>query len=52
MIEFFRDVLDGKIYTILVFVCIFLILAAIGYLVTLKIEEENKKLLDAQKTQQ
>ena len=48
MIEFFRDTLDGKVYSITVAVCIFIILACIGYLVTQKLEEEKKKLLAAQ----
>ncbi len=43
MIEFFRDTLSGKLYFILVVICIFLILAAIGYLVTQKLNEEKKK---------
>ncbi len=43
MIEFFRDTLSGKLYFILVVVCVFLILAAIGYLVTQKLKEEKKK---------
>ena len=42
MIEFFRDTLSSH-YAILVIVCIFLILASIGYLVTAKLEEKNKK---------
>ena len=44
MIELFRDTLDGKAYFITVVVCIFFILASIGYLVTKKVEEDRKKL--------
>ena len=43
MVEFFRDTISGKVYGVLVVVCIFLILAAIGYLVTQKLEEKKKK---------
>ena len=43
MIEIFRDVLSGRLYAILVIVCIILILASIGYLVTQKLEETSKK---------
>ena len=51
MIELFRDTLDGKAYFITVVVCIFFILASIGYLVTKKIEEDRKKLLAVQPPQ-
>ena len=52
MIEFFRDTLDGKLYGILVVVCVFLILAAIGYIVTAKIEENKKKPAAVPKVEQ
>ena len=42
MLEFFRDTLYDH-YAILVILCIFFILASIGYLVTQKIEENKKK---------
>ena len=48
MVWFFRDFLDGKVYFITVIICIFLILACIGYLVTKKLEEDKKKLLVVQ----
>ena len=44
-ISFFRDTLSGKIYVITVAICIFLIFAAIGYIVTKKIEDKTKKPL-------
>ena len=49
MIEFFRDTLDGKTYTITVAICLFLIFACIGYIVTKKIESKEKKPLAFQK---
>ena len=52
MIEFFRDTLDGKLYGILVVICVFLILAAIGYIVTAKIEENKKKQAAVPKVEQ
>ena len=49
MVEFFRDFLSGKNYTILVAICVFLIFACIGYIVTKKIEDKEKKPLAFQK---
>ena len=49
IVSFFRDTLSGKNYFITVCVCVFLIFAAIGYLVTKKIDEKNKKPLAFQK---
>ena len=49
IVSFFRDTLSGKTYTITVVLCIFLIFAAIGYIVTKKIEEKEKKPLAFQK---
>jgi hypothetical protein len=51
MIEFFRDTLDGRVYLVTAVICVFLILACIGYLVTKKIEEDKKKLLAVQPPQ-
>ena len=48
-ISFFRDTLSGKTDAISTALCIFLILAAIGYIVTKKIEDKNKKPLAFQK---
>ncbi len=44
MIEFFRDTLSGSVYSIMVVVCLFVILASIGYLVTASVEESKKKI--------
>ena len=49
IISFFRDTLSGKAYFITVCVSVFLIFAAIGYLVTKKIEGKDKKPLAFQK---
>ncbi len=49
MVEFFRDFLSGKNYVILVTICVFLIFACIGYIVTKKIEDKEKKPLAFQK---
>ena len=46
MLEFFRDTLYDH-YAILVILCIFFILASIGYLVTTKLEENKKKAMQA-----
>jgi hypothetical protein len=48
-ISFFRDTLSGKTYLITVVLCIFLIFAAIGYIVTKKIEDKSKKPLAFQR---
>ena len=49
IVSFFRDTLDGKTYTITVALCIFLIFAAIEYIVTKKIEDKTKNPLAFQK---
>jgi len=46
MLEFFRDTLYAH-YGILIILCVFFILASIGYLVTAKLEENKKKAMQA-----
>lgn len=44
MIHFFRDVLDGPLYLVLVVVCIILIMAIIGFIMEQKrLEKEEKE---------
>ncbi len=49
IVNFFRDTLSGKMYFIDVCVCVFLIFACIGYIVTKKLEGKVKKPLAQQK---
>ena len=49
IVEFFRDTLSGRTYFFTVLISVFLIFACIGYIVTKKLEDKNKKPLAYQK---
>lgn len=49
IVNFFRDTLSGKTYFFTVSICVFLIFACIGYIVTKSIEGKDKKPLAQQK---
>ena len=45
IVGFFRDTLSGSTYFFTVLICVFLIFACIGYIVTRRIESSRKKAL-------